>query len=540
MKKANDPKKITQAQLLQAVSDANETGSCVKYGFILGAGASVTSGIPAGGYFAKGWYKKIKEDIGKDALKTWQDSIEGFDKDDLAASYTKLFAKRFEADYSLGYEELQRHMSKAKPSIGYSFLAQVLAETKNKFIITTNFDTMSEDALFDIKDAKPLVLGHEVLSTFVNAASPTRPTIIKIHRDFLFDPYNTDDKISQMDEQWQKALQPVLLENAMIVIGYGGNDESLMNYLKEIKDRKPIYWCCRNADKLSGKIKNLLGKKDFLVEIDSFDKFMLMLNDKLKFKALIDPEDIKESQIVKDAIARAEAYSKQLGELTKEDLDETEQDAIKKLLPGWLDYEMAVRNESDIERKNKLYQEGMKAHPKSHELMGNYALFLKNMCKNYDKAEEYYQKSLALDPEGAIKNGNYAIFLKNIRNDYNKAEKHYQKALALDPDPAIGNSNYAQLLLITERKAEADKYMENAFAKIDTKTETDLALELWFYRLAHYPEFFEEAKKELDRLLAEGHKSLDWHLDDNIKQAKKDGFKDIQLLKDYAKKITQE
>ena len=196
-------KEITQPQLLQAVSDADEKGSCVKYDFILGAGASVTSGIPSGWKLAEKWYNEIKETIGDGrSLEAWQKSIEGFDKNDLAASYTKIFAKRFEVNYSLGYEELQRHMSKAKPSIGYSFLAQVLAKTQNKFIITTNFDTMSEDALFDIKDAKPLVLGHEDLSTFVNAASPSRPTIIKIHRDFLFDPYNTDDKINQMDEKW--------------------------------------------------------------------------------------------------------------------------------------------------------------------------------------------------------------------------------------------------------------------------------------------------------------------------------------------------
>ena len=33
--KKSDPKKITQAQLPQAVSDANKAGSCVTYGFIL-------------------------------------------------------------------------------------------------------------------------------------------------------------------------------------------------------------------------------------------------------------------------------------------------------------------------------------------------------------------------------------------------------------------------------------------------------------------------------------------------------------------------
>jgi len=147
--------------------------------------------------------------------------------------------------------------------------------------------------------------------------------------------------------------------------------------------------------------------------------------------------------------------------------------------------------------------------------MGNYANFLRRIRKDYDKAEEHYQKALALEPESANSNSSHAIFLTNIRKDYDKAEEYYQKALVLDPDYANYNANYAQLFLITSRKSEAERYMKIAFANMDTE-------------------------KELDRLLAEGHKSLHWNLDDNIKQAEKDGFKDIQLLEDYAKKITQE
>jgi NAD-dependent SIR2 family protein deacetylase len=103
-------KKIAQAQLLLAVSDANKNGSSVRYGFILGAGASVASGIPSGHKLATKWYEEIEESIGEDELKSWTDSIDGFDKENIAASYTKIFKKRFEVDYHLGYQELQRHM----------------------------------------------------------------------------------------------------------------------------------------------------------------------------------------------------------------------------------------------------------------------------------------------------------------------------------------------------------------------------------------------------------------------------------------------
>ena len=531
-------KQITQEQLFLAVKDADKKGSSVRYGFILGAGASVASGIPSGYKLASKWYKEIEETIGEESLKVWTDTIDRFDVENIVASYTKIFKKRFEVDYHLGYQELQRYMDNATPSIGYSFLAQVLDKTANKFVITTNFDTMTEDALFGLGNAKPLVLGHEVLSKFINAASPTRPTIIKIHRDFLFDPYNTDEHIKELDAQWQESLKPVLTENAMIVLGYGGNDESLMNYLKQIDNRKPIYWCYREEYELSDKIKELLTEKDFIVQITSFDKFMLLLNDKLGFDSFIDQEDIEKSAIVESARENAKNYSEQLESLAKENLSKDEQTAIKKFLPFWWDYELKVSDEEDIEKKDALYIEGLEAHPKSHELMGNYANLLFIIKKEYDKAEEYYKKALELDPNHTDYNGNYANFLSDIKKEYDKAEEYYKKALELDPNHANNNGNYAQFLLIRGQREKAKESITKAFE--NHTQENDLLVELWFYRLAHYPEYFDEAQKELDRLLEVGHRSIGWNFDDNIERAKKDGFEDIELLKRYAKRITEE
>ena len=364
-----------------------KNSSSIRYGFILGAGASVKSNIPSGLKLAKKWYTEIIEDIPKDKKEEWENNIPNFDIDNLAEFYTKIFKKRFEADYKIGYEELQSYIDDAEPSVGYSFLAKVLDETANKFIITTNFDTMVEDALFELKKSKPLVLGHELLSQYINPISPSRPTIIKVHRDFLFDPYNTDEKIKELDKNWQTALEPVLSENSIIVLGYGGNDDSLMNYLKTIKNRKPLYWCYRgDKNKLSKKIINVLTKKDFIIQIKGFDNFMLGLNDKLGFEPIIDRDNIESSNIVKNALAYAKRYEKQLVELGKEDLTKEEEKAVKKLLPSWWDYELQVQNEKNDTEKEKIYKEGMKGYPNSLGLKVNYAIFL-SRAERYDDAE---------------------------------------------------------------------------------------------------------------------------------------------------------
>ena len=110
--------------------------------------------------------------------------------------------------------------------------------------------------------------------------------------------------------------------------------------------------------------------------------------------------------------------------------------------------------------------------------------------------------------------------------------------MELDPNDADNNGNYAQLLLISSEKEKAANYIQVAF---DNATDNDsLLLELWYYRYAHFPEYLEEAEKEIEDLLTKGVKSIGWNFEGNIEQAIKDKHPDIEKLKDFAKRITNE
>ncbi|OIR24953.1 tetratricopeptide repeat protein [Bathymodiolus thermophilus thioautotrophic gill symbiont] len=589
---------LTDKQLIQAIFDALE-GSDTRYGFFLGAGASVASDIPAAKELSEKWLEIIDESTSVDTSK-W--------KKDPAKFYSEVFSQRFIANPTAGEDELRRYINKATPSIGYLFLAQILTETKNKFVLTTNFDTMTEDALFSLKNAKPLIIGHESLANYLSVNSSVRPTIVKLHHDCLLSPKNTEEDTQKLPEDFKKNLNPILENTHLIVIGYGGNDTSIMDYLKNNTNRKPIYWCCRDKKTLSTEVKNMLTDKDFIVEIKDFDRFMLMLNDKLGFDPLIDQEDIKNSPLVVNAIKAVENYQKQLEELTKtNELEEDEIEAIKEQLPAWWDYELEVRNESDIDKKDEIYKEGLEACPDSFELHINYAIFLSNIRHDHDKAEIHYKRALKFDSNHVDTNGSYAIFLSNIRNnhdkaeihykralkfdsnhvnangsyavflsnirnnhdkaeihykralefnsnnvningnyaaflthirkDYNQAERYYMEVLKFDSNNANANGNYAQLLLIQGKNPQAEAYLNKAFEFADNHK--DLLAELWFYRLAHYPAYRSEAIKRLDDLLADGAKSRGWDFSENIKQAEKQGFESIELLQEYADKISE-
>jgi tetratricopeptide (TPR) repeat protein len=582
----NDSRKISQKQLLRIFTDLKthtDDGMC----FLLGAGASFTSGIPTGGELAKRWYEKLKaEDLTPAELSAWQHNVDGFDENNLAKFYTQIFEKRFD-NPSTGFYELQDLMKDAKPSIGYSFLAQILADPKlsNKFVITTNFDHMVEDALRLYTTERPLVCGHESLAEYVSTHS-IRPTIIKIHRDLLLHPFNKAGNTDTLKEEWQKTLKPILQHYHLVVIGYGGNDGSLMDYLRDMKEnRRSIYWCYRSESELDERILKLLDKDyDRLVKITGFDQFMLALGDLYDCPRLINQDDLSKSQLVINALNEAERYQQQLetfAEKTvkddKGDTDTTE--ALAKLFDGdgkplkhWWQVEMKVDEEPDNDRKDALYQDGIKQFSDSLELLGdyavflteirkdynqaeiyyrkvlelapddtdyngNYALFLTDIRKDYDQAESYYRKALELDPDHANNNINYALFLKNIRKDYDQAESYYRKALELEPDNVIINGNYAGLLLALGRKAEANPYLAIAMQANDRQ---DLLLECWFYRLAHFPELHEQAKQEIEALLKQGGRSIGWDFSANIARAEQDGYADMDELRRIAAEITNE
>ncbi len=61
--------------------------------------------------------------------------------------------------------------------------------------------------------------------------------------------------------------------------------------------------------------KKLLTEQDFIVEIEGFDRFMLVLNDKLKHPSLIDLDNVENSVLVKNVIQQVKNYQEQLRKL---------------------------------------------------------------------------------------------------------------------------------------------------------------------------------------------------------------------------------
>ena len=77
----------------------------------------------------------------------------------------------------------------------------------------------------------------------------------------------------------------------------------------------------------------------------------------------------------------------------------------------------------------------------------DYARFLQNVRRDYDRAEEMYQRAIEANPKDADILNNYAVLLETVRRDYDRAEEVYQRAIEANPNHANNPVSYTHLPL---------------------------------------------------------------------------------------------
>lgn len=504
------PKTITSRQLVRMLKDASRGSKGLgemKFCFLIGAGASISSGIPSGAKLAWDWLQEIEEDCDKEDLDGWKRKIKMGSRrlrGRVGEFYPQIYEKRFDHAPEMGYNYIRSLMVGREPSLGYLILANIMVREKHNVVITTNFDNLLEDAIRTYTQEKPFIAGHEALADYVPKRSD-RPIILKVHRDLFLQPFSDRLNTDNIQAAWKSVLGKFLSDYHLIVLGYGGNDGSLMNYLLKLKNRKPIYWCVRNADKatskslwntLSPKAKRLLKNDGYLVPIDDFDRFMYDCYAALGYKFLEGIEKIEKPksihEILKPNYARIESIQTQLKQLlqTEEKLSKESFQSIKSFLPDSWMWILQANQEKDIDKKDKIYREGIAKYPQDADLLGAYAVFLNDIRHDYDQAERYYKKALEADPKDATALGNYAIFLEDIRHDYDQAETYYKQALEADPKSANKLGNYASFLHAIRRDYKQSEVYYKQALEVDPNHTNNLG---------NYANFLNDIRHDYDQ-----------------------------------------
>ena len=458
-----------------------------RFCFIIGAGASVSSGIPMGVTLEAEWMEEMEKSPGFSEVREFAETLrkagrlehdfseieqawEAAKKSKQALPseyYFDIYKLRFFPNHRNGYYYLERVMAHKNPSFGYHPLALMLTEgSGSNLVITTNFDSLVEDALFLYTDSKPLVINHELLADYAGDPNIKRPIIAKIHRGIFFDPLNQPEETNELKGGWHDVLAHVFQNYTPIVIGYGGGDNSLMNLLEEesVKMKNGMYWCYVEEFGLpSEKIQRLVQKKDgHFVRTAGFDSTMLMLGNALfpekigvhqteqylnnrtgiqienyeaEYKKLLEYEESREKENASTQTNQSEnEFRKEIEKMSERNSASESERQKQNQMTAW-DY----WRQGERYYKLQQYGEALQSLSKAICEQSNTAQFYNSRGNIYDKLGDYenaildYDKAIELNPEYSIAYRNRGRIYK-ILDNYKKAMSDYDKAIELNPE----------------------------------------------------------------------------------------------------------
>ena len=484
------------------------------FAFFLGAGCSVSSGIPAAAGLVRQWLARLRDlrCPGAENLQHWAaEEIGSYDPLDPAASYGDVMEQLFLTPQERR-REIERLCDHRWPSFGYAVLAALVAMPGGCFnvVLSTNFDELVPDALYLYTTARPLVILHECLAGFIRP-SPTRPLVVKLHGDHRLAPANTDEETASLKQQIEARALAALSDRGLIFIGYGGRDRGITGMLQRLPaEALPLgaYWVNRNLPP-----KPLL---DWLIERDAiwvqsgdFDRLMLLVHDifelphptKERFDRLFDGY-WKTYRRLSRGVTTLAGEDEETRAL-KEAAERTDRSFV-----DWRSVELRARHwrKTDPARADEIYRTGLDQFPNIPELLNNYACFLWQNRGDPHQAEEYFKRAIGLRPA--------------------------------DPN-LLGN--YAGMLLAEGRRDEGLAMLNRALAHDDPSNYDKWPAERLFYLYAHGPDDQRlPALRSLKELLINGARSEEWDFSPNIRRARDEGHPEADWLERLAAVINGE
>ncbi len=275
-------------------------GRTADYVLWLGAGASVSSGIPSADDIVTDLLREshaertkllagTRNPVSRQDVRRWaQDNLPWFAARDSKSEYA-LALENVLKPRGMRNQRLRRLMRHAKPSKGYSLLGLLLKKGLFDTVVSTNFDDL-------VRVSCAQVLGPPI--TTVNTSDQFRQLgphseevrLLRLHGDFDHgDLLNTERELEATPEERFAAVRRLFAFYGLIVIGYGGWDVNLMRRvfapLWTERDNnvllKGVYWCHLRGSVLSHHVQALLEQapagRAFSVEITGFDELISQL-----------------------------------------------------------------------------------------------------------------------------------------------------------------------------------------------------------------------------------------------------------------------
>jgi hypothetical protein len=284
------------------------------YVVFLGAGASVEAGIPTAYEMVVRALRSRRDQnptmatstpsMSDKEIEDWAREKEYYDPNDIESMYAQVMDKLFNTP-ALREEFVRRELRKARVSSGYQILGELIARGVFDTILTPNFDQLVRQGA-DVVLPWPIEEVNSV-EQYLHLSTPSQdPRIVRLHGDFWHSNLrNTTDELRRTPKIIYDAVRKLFGSGGLIVIGYGGEDASLMQGLfpPELWQdpdvfRSGLYWCdIKEKEQLAPRVKAFLtegGKMNraSYVKIEGFNKLLEQMAHQYNVPVSLDEGDM--------------------------------------------------------------------------------------------------------------------------------------------------------------------------------------------------------------------------------------------------------
>jgi hypothetical protein len=283
----------------------------------LGAGASITSGMPSAQMCIWEWKRDIflTNNVGLEAqfselslasirqrIQRWFDRQAIYPVEGAPDEYGVYVEACYPVPESRRayFQEKVRH---ANPHIGYQLLGTLAENSLVKSVWTTNFDQLVSRALA-LTSVAPIEVGIDSAHRIIRTPRTEELLIVSLHGDYRYDHLkNTTTEIKRQESVLESGLVQELKDSPVIVCGYSGRDESIMSAFcrgVEQNGAGPLYWCLQDSTNVPRSVTDLItrardsGRTAYLVPTQGFDDLMV----RLALRCLDAPVQAKAAELI--------------------------------------------------------------------------------------------------------------------------------------------------------------------------------------------------------------------------------------------------
>lgn len=261
--------------------------------FLLGAGASKSSGIPLADEVAEVaarwgycWEKGYVPNDPRAMRSDWHDWLKTkswYESDNTVAENYAAVLKNCLNPRTYRREFFRTTLSNhGRISDGYRAFVRLLHQRSVRTVLTTNFDDLIEQA----KTAERVPHHLEVIRTRADlvkfSTNPADPQLVYLHGSV--DHYSEqalETELEKIDEELAERITPLLRDHPLVVCGYRGAEKSIMKDLfgRAVNSgfKHGVFWCVMKGTQAQihphvSELAQQVGDNFFLVEIENFDR----------------------------------------------------------------------------------------------------------------------------------------------------------------------------------------------------------------------------------------------------------------------------